>query len=97
MDLEAQRDQLQSLAKAQKIDLAPVNRLPDDPRLRIAAIATLLGIAPVAAMRGDLPVRLLVSGARKQEKAQAQYIRQELRRMREVGIEIDFEQLDQSG
>jgi hypothetical protein len=97
MDLEAQRDQLQSLAKAQKIDLAPVNKLPDDPRLRIAAIATLLGIDPMAAMRGDLPVKRLVSEARKQEKAQAQYIRQELKRMRELGIEIDFDQLEQGG
>jgi hypothetical protein len=51
----------------------------------------------MAAMRGDLPVKRLVTEARKQEKAQAQYIRQELKRMRELGIEIDFDQLEQGG
>jgi hypothetical protein len=86
MDLEAQRDQLQTLAKAQRINLAPVNKLHDDPRLKIFAIATLLGIDPMAPLRGDVPIKRLVSQARKQERAQAQYIRQELTLLGELGV-----------
>jgi hypothetical protein len=88
MDLEAQRDRLQAVAKAQKVDLAPVKELPDDPRLRILALATLLGIDPMAALRGDVPVKRLVSEARKRARAHAKYERQEQRRLRELGIEI---------
>ena len=89
MDLEAQKDQLQALAKAQKIDLEPVDKLPDDPRLQIAGLATLLGINPMAALRGDVPVRKLVTEARKQERAREQYEKQELNRLRELGIEFE--------
>ena len=89
MDLEAQRDRLQALAEAQKVDLAPMNELPDDPRLRILGLATLLGIDPMAALRGDFPVKRLASEARKQERAQARYERQEQRRLPELGIEME--------
>ena len=89
MDLEAQRDQLQALAEAQGIDLGPVNALPDDPRLRIAGLATLLGIDPMAALRGTVPVRRLATDARKRERAHAQYEREELRRVRELGIDLE--------
>jgi hypothetical protein len=87
MDLEARRDQLQSLAEAQKIDLAPVNELPDDPRLRIAAIATLLSIDPMEALRGTTPVKKLVSEARKRERAAERFEHEELKRLTQVGIE----------
>jgi hypothetical protein len=92
MDLEAQRDQLEALAKAQKVDLAPVKKLPDDPRLRVLGLATLLGIDAMAALRGDVPVKRLLTEARKQERAQAKYDRQERKRLRESGIEIDPDQ-----
>jgi hypothetical protein len=92
MDLEAQRDQLQALAKAQGVDLAPVNELPDDARLRILGLATLLGIDPMAALRGNVPVKRLVTEARKQERTRAKYERQELKLLRELGIEIDRDQ-----
>jgi hypothetical protein len=91
MDLEAQTDRLEGLAKAQGVDLAPVNELPDDPRLRILGLATLLGIDPMTALRGDVPAKRLVTEARKQERARARYERQELKRLRELGIEIDRE------
>lgn len=89
MDLEAQKDQLRALAEAQKIDLEPVDKLPEDPRVQIAGLATLLGIDPTAALRGDVPVKRLVTEARKQERASAQYEKQELKRLRELGLEIE--------
>jgi hypothetical protein len=89
MDLEAQRDQLEALAKAQGIDLGPVDKLPDDPRLKIAGLSTLLGIDPMAALRGTLPVKRLATEARKQERARAHYERQELKRLRELGFEFE--------
>jgi hypothetical protein len=89
MDLEAQRDQLEALARAQGVDLGAVNRLPDDPRLKIAGLATLLGIDPMVALRGNVPVKRLATEARKQERARAQYESQELKRLRELGIEIE--------
>ena len=92
MDLEAQRDQLEALAEAQGVDLAPVNQLPDDPRLRILGLATLLGIDPMAAQRGDVPVKRLVTEARKRERARAKYERDELKRLHKLGIEIDGDQ-----
>jgi hypothetical protein len=92
MELEAQRDRLQALAKAQKVDLAPVNELPDDPRLQIFGLATVLRIDPMAALRGDVPVKRLVTEARKQERARAKYEREERKRLREFGIEIDADQ-----
>jgi hypothetical protein len=91
MDLEAQRDQLEALAEAHGVDLAPVNQLPDDPRLRILGLATLLGIDPMAAQRGVVPVKRLVTEARKRERAQAKYEREELKRLRKLGIEIDHD------
>jgi hypothetical protein len=91
MDLEAQRDQLQALAEEQGVDLARVNELPDDPRLRIAGLATLLRIDPMAALRGTVPVKRLVTEARKQERARAKYERQELKRLRKLGIELELE------
>jgi hypothetical protein len=92
MDLEARRDELQALAEGAGVDLAPVNELPDDPRLRIAGLATLLRIDPMAALRGTVPVKRLVTEARKQDRARAKYERQELKRLRELGIELELEQ-----
>jgi hypothetical protein len=92
MDLEARRDQLQALAKEQGVDVAPVNQLPDDPRLRIAGLATLLRIDPMVALRGTVPVKRLVTEARRQERARAKYEREELKRLRELGIELELEQ-----
>jgi hypothetical protein len=92
MDLEARRDQLQALAEEQGADLARLNELPDDPRLRIAGLATLLRIDPMAALRGTVPVKRLVTEARKQERARAKYERQELKRLRKLGIELELEQ-----
>jgi hypothetical protein len=86
MDLEAQRDQLQSLAEAQKLDLAPVSELPDDPRLRIVAIATLLRIDPMEALRGTTPVKKLVSEGRKREREADRFEHEELKRLAEAGI-----------
>ena len=64
MDLEAQRDQLEALAEAQGVDLAPVNQLPDDPRLRILGLATLLGIDPMhVANEGKLVAFVAPDGA----------------------------------
>jgi hypothetical protein len=85
MDLEAQRDQLEALAKAQGIDLGPVDKLPDDPRLKIAGLATLLGIDPMVALRGTVPVKRLASEARKQERARAKYEKEEQERFGELG------------
>jgi hypothetical protein len=92
MDLDAQRDQLLSLARAEEIDVTPVHELPDDPRLRIAGLATLLRIDPMAALRGNVPAKRLVTEARKKERARAKYEREELKRLRELGIEIEVEQ-----
>ena len=89
MDLEARRDQLEALARAQGIDLGPVDQLPDDPRLKVAGLATLLRIDPMAALRGTVPVKRLATEARKQERARAQYESQELKRLRELGIEFE--------
>ena len=91
MDLDAQRAQLLSLARAEKIDVTPVDELPDDPRLHIAGLATLLRIDPMAALRGNVPVKRLVTEARKQERARAKYEREELKRLRELGIDIEPE------
>ena len=92
VDLETRRNQLQALAEEQGVDLAPVTELPDEPRLQIAGLATLLGIDPMAALRGNVPIKRLVTEARKKERASAQYERQELKRLRELGIEIQLEQ-----
>jgi hypothetical protein len=92
MDLDAQRDQLLSLAKAEEIDVTPVDELPDDPRLQIAGFATLLRIDPMAALRGSVPVKRLVTEARKKERARAKYEREELKRLRDLGIDIELEQ-----
>jgi len=91
VDLDAQRDQLLSLAKAEEIDVTPVDELPDDPRLQIAGLATLLRIDPMAALRGNVPVKRLVTEARKRERARAKYAREELKRLHELGIEIELE------
>jgi hypothetical protein len=56
MDPEAQKDQLQTLARAQRINFAPVNKLPDDTSLKVSALATLLEVDPMAGMRGDVPI-----------------------------------------
>jgi hypothetical protein len=92
MELDAHRDQLLSLARAEEIDVTPVDELPDDPRLRIAGLATLLRIDPMAALRGNVPAKRLVTEARKKERARAKYEREELKRLRELGIEIEVEQ-----
>jgi hypothetical protein len=89
VDLEAQREQLHALAEARGIDLAPVGELPDDPRLRIAALATLLRIDPMAALRGNVPVRRLAAEARKEERALEQFERQERKLLRDLGAEIE--------
>jgi hypothetical protein len=88
MDLETQRDRLRALAEAEKVDLKPVAKLPDDPRLQIAAFATLLGIDPMEAMH-NASVKKLVADARKQQRASERYLRQELKRLDDLGIPID--------
>jgi hypothetical protein len=92
MDLDAQRDQLLSLAKAEEIDVTPIDELPDDLRLQIAGLATLLRIDPMAALRGTVPVKRLVTEARKKERARAKYEREERKRLRDLGIDIELEQ-----
>jgi hypothetical protein len=88
VDLGAQIEQLHALAEAQEIDLGSVAELPDDPRLRIAALATLLEIDPMAALRGDVPVRRLAADARKRARALEQYEREERKRLKDLGAEI---------
>jgi len=89
VDLEARNEQLHALAEAQGIDLGPIAQLPDDPRLRIAALATLLKIDPMAAIRGDVPVRRLAAEARKRERALEQYTGEERKRLKDLGAEIE--------
>ena len=88
MDLEAQRDQLQALAKAQKIDLKAYASLPADPRMQTLALATLLGIDPMEALRGTTPVKKLVSEARKQQRADDKFEKDQLEQLRAIGIKI---------
>jgi hypothetical protein len=88
MDLEAQRDQLRALAKAQKIDLKPYASLPADPRMQTLALATLLGIDPMEALRGTTPVKKLVSEARKQQRVDDTFEKEELEQLHELGIKV---------
>jgi hypothetical protein len=88
MDFKAQMDDLHALAEAAGVDLRPVNELPDDPRMRIAALATLLRVDPILALRGEAPVDELVSGARERERMFEEYRGEEQERLGELGIEI---------
>lgn len=66
MDLSQREKQFRALAKERGV---PNPKLPDDPRLRIAALATLVRIDPMEALKSDHSVKALGAEARKRERA----------------------------
>jgi hypothetical protein len=66
VDLSQREKQFRALAKERRV---PSPKLPDDPRMRIAALATLLRIDPMEALKSDRSVKALGAEARKRERA----------------------------
>jgi hypothetical protein len=74
--LRARQAELEELARGRGIDWeGPLREFPNDPRLRLAGLATLLGFdAHKAAFRPEVPVAALQEGAG-DEGARAEFVR----------------------
>ena len=89
MDLMAREEQLQGLARDRGLDWeGPLSDLPNDPRLRIAALATLLRIDPMEVLRTEVPVKRLEGDARKRQRANDEFERKERKFLKGAGLEI---------
>ena len=75
MDLRARLGQLEELAHGRGIAWeGRLHQLPDDPRVRLAGLATLLGLdAHQAAFRPEVPVAALQTGA-EDERAREEFV-----------------------
>jgi hypothetical protein len=77
MDLSTREEQLRTLAEKGGVDWErPMKGLPNDPRLRVAALATLLGIDAIEAWKSDRPISTLADEARKRKAATEKYARE---------------------
>jgi len=77
MDLSTREKQLRTLAEKRGVDWKRLMKgLPDDPRLRVAALATLLGIDAIEAWKSDRPISTLADEARKRKAATEKYARE---------------------
>lgn len=92
MDLAARESELRALAIKRSVDWEErLSSLPDDPRLRIAALATLLRINPIEALRADRPTKTLDTEARRRQRARQDYDRQERNFLQGLGLELKDE------
>jgi hypothetical protein len=89
MNLAAREKELRALAKERGVDWKErAKDLPDDPRLRIAALAMLLRIDPMEALRADGPAKTLEAEARKKQRAGEEYQRDQLKFLRDHGLDV---------
>jgi hypothetical protein len=92
MDLETREEQLRTLAERAGIDWkGRMKGLPDDPHVRVAALATLLGIEPIEAWRTDSPTKTLASEARKRKAASEKYAKEERELLKSFDVELGEE------
>jgi hypothetical protein len=92
MDLKVREEELRALASENAIDWKErLETLPDDPRLRIAALATLLRIDPMEALRGDTPTKKLVAESRERTQASEKFDRQEREFLKSLGLDKERE------
>jgi hypothetical protein len=77
MDLRTREKQLRALAEHGGVDWkGPMKELPDDLPLRVAALATLLGIDAIEAWKSDRPLSTLAAEARKRKTATEKHARE---------------------
>jgi hypothetical protein len=92
MDLKTREEQLRALAEQGGIDWkGRLKELPDDQRLRVAALATLLGIDPIEAWKSDRPTRTLGAEARKRRAASEKYAHEERELRKSLDVELGEE------
>ena len=77
MDLRDRQAELERLVESRGLEWkGRLRDLPDDPRVRVAALATLLGLdAHAAAFRLEVPSDTLAAAGRSDERAIQQYQR----------------------
>ena len=77
MDLRDRQAELERLVESRRLEWrGRLRDLPDDPRVRVAALATLLGLdAHAAAFKLDVSSDTLVRTGRRDERAIQQYQR----------------------
>jgi hypothetical protein len=77
MDLRDRQAELERLAKERGIQWqGRLRDLPDDPRVRLAALATLLGLnAHTAAFRSEVPIDTLTAEGGRDDRTIEQYER----------------------
>ena len=89
MDLEAREAELRAVAGARGVDWeGRLSGFPDDRRLRIAALATLLEIDPIEALKADTPAERLDADARESQRERAEYERKERKYLRGLGLDV---------
>jgi hypothetical protein len=77
MNLRTREKQLRALAEHVGVDWrGPMKELPDDLPLRVAALATLLGIDAIEAWKSDRPISTLAAEARKRKAATEKHARE---------------------
>jgi hypothetical protein len=88
MDLGTREKQLRALAEQGGIDWkGRLKGIPDDPRVRVAALATLLGIDPMEAWKSDRPTKTLGAEARKRYAASEKYAKEERELLKSLDVE----------
>ena len=90
MDLQARQEELQKLASDQGVDWkGPLDSLPDDKRLRIAALATLLNMDPMQALRDEGSIKKLASEARERQRSIETHDKRERKFLRSLGMDVN--------
>jgi hypothetical protein len=92
MDLKTREEQLRALAEQSGIDWkGRLKDVPDDPRVRVAALATLLGVDPIEASRSDRPTKTLGAEARKRKAASEKYAEEERKLLESLDVDLGEE------
>jgi hypothetical protein len=90
MDLQARQEELQTLASDRGVDWqGRLGGLPDDKRLRIAALATLLNIDPMQALRDEGSIKKLASEARERQRTIETHDKKERKFLHGLGIDVN--------
>lgn len=92
MDLKTREEQLRALAEQGGIDWkGRLKDVPDDPRVRVAALATLVGVDPIEAWRSDRPTKTLGADARKRKAASEKYAEEEGKLLESLDVDLGEE------
>jgi hypothetical protein len=92
MDLKTREEQLRALAEQARVEWErQLKELPNDPRVRVAGLATLLGIDAIEALNSDRPTRTLGAEARKRKAASEKYAREQRELLRSLDVDLGEE------